>query len=698
MLTHEVPFSADSLQRMFNDILTREPRPPRKLQPGVHPDLEAVCLKALEKSPEKRYASAQDMAADLGRFLAGETTVARPVGALGQLQRRLGRQSTLTLVVLSLLVPTAWLATDVLMRRDAAEHVGRHDVRAIVSALAGLLLAWPLAQLGTRLARGRAVGAATGFGLALLLGAGASVLALDQKTTQLHHTARGELEGRLELETAGSRADLDDLDQYVASWESRFDRDDLLLLTLGCLKRERPVQASQWAERLSSADAAADTPVEDALHAAIASALGDEAAATAAEARVRAAEGVERDWHVWARIGDILFDMQRDTEARASYERAARLPGADRDQLNLDLARVSVGLCEWDQAADVLQDVMKWQPDNPVALQLAIGIALHGDDWSGASALVDRYEGNPAVGPVGRLSQRFVLLTDAGRRDEASRLVTDARAGQGDDPLVREWCARRSIDLGREENGLAAAAKANDDAAGLERHGEAAVTWFESARADYEALTRAPGDSLIGRVGLSAALIRLVPYHADQAAALYDEAAAHARRAIELDPYYWQAHYNLGVALLSRALLDAANDESAVPAERWQAVSEALVRSVQVNGLQQPVLNDAAHALAMQCRAVGSNERLPEALGLVRRAIALGERVAEGSCTPGALDRMRLSSCWDTLSEVQEQSGDVPAALESARSALAALGPNDPGRTKRAAKIARLEQQPPATR
>ena len=263
---------------------------------------------------------------------------------------------------------------------------------------------------------------------------------------------------------------------------------------------------------------------------------------------------------------------------------------------------------------------------------------------------------------------------------------------------MREWCARRAIDLWREEKSLAAAAAAADDSAGRERHALTAEDWLESSRADYETLTRMPGDSLIGRVGLSAVLIRLVPYHAENAATLFDEAAAHARRAIELDPYYYQAHYNLGVALLSRALLDVSNDESAVPAERWQPVTEALLRSVQVNGLHQQGLNDAAHALAMQCRAAGSNERLPEALGLVRRAIALGERAVEGSCAPDLLDRTSLSSCRDTLSEVQEQAGDVPAALESARAALAALGPDDPGRAKRAARIARLEQLPPATR
>lgn len=81
MLTGEKPFRGES-ELLLHQILSRDPRMPRSLDRGIPRDLETICLKAMAKLPGQRYATAQAMADDLGRFIAGEPIMARPVGAL----------------------------------------------------------------------------------------------------------------------------------------------------------------------------------------------------------------------------------------------------------------------------------------------------------------------------------------------------------------------------------------------------------------------------------------------------------------------------------------------------------------------------------------------------------------------------------------------------------------------------------------
>ena len=67
-------------------MLEDEPRPPRQLNDKIPRDLETICLKAMAKSPARRYATARELADDLRRYLGGEPIRARPIGRIERLR------------------------------------------------------------------------------------------------------------------------------------------------------------------------------------------------------------------------------------------------------------------------------------------------------------------------------------------------------------------------------------------------------------------------------------------------------------------------------------------------------------------------------------------------------------------------------------------------------------------------------------
>ena len=87
LLTGRPPFRGNTDAAILVQVVSDEPAAPRRADPKLSRDLEAICLRALEKNPADRYASATDLAADLRRYLAGKPTQARPAG----IARRIGK-------------------------------------------------------------------------------------------------------------------------------------------------------------------------------------------------------------------------------------------------------------------------------------------------------------------------------------------------------------------------------------------------------------------------------------------------------------------------------------------------------------------------------------------------------------------------------------------------------------------------------
>ncbi len=103
LLTGYPPFARGTTYETIKLLLETEPRPPRLWNPKVDRDLSTICLKCLEKDPQRRYPSALALAEDLERWLKHEPIQARRTGVIGRGKKWLQRNPTVaTMVALSL--------------------------------------------------------------------------------------------------------------------------------------------------------------------------------------------------------------------------------------------------------------------------------------------------------------------------------------------------------------------------------------------------------------------------------------------------------------------------------------------------------------------------------------------------------------------------------------------------------------------
>jgi WD40 repeat protein len=108
LLTGQPPFRGPTPLDTLLQVLEKEPPRPRTLNRKIDRDLETICLKCLDKEPQRRYGSAEALAEDLDSWQAGEPIRARPIGTLRRslkwLRRRPGVGVSLAVVLLVALV------------------------------------------------------------------------------------------------------------------------------------------------------------------------------------------------------------------------------------------------------------------------------------------------------------------------------------------------------------------------------------------------------------------------------------------------------------------------------------------------------------------------------------------------------------------------------------------------------------------
>jgi tetratricopeptide (TPR) repeat protein len=137
LLCGQRPFQG-SFGEVLKQVQTSEPAPPRRIKPGLHRDLETICLKAMAKEASRRYESAAALAEDLERFCAGEAILARREPLVRKLVRTVRRNPLVAasaVVVLAAVVAAGLLAVrNVQVQRTAM--IGRE----VDAKLNGLLL------------------------------------------------------------------------------------------------------------------------------------------------------------------------------------------------------------------------------------------------------------------------------------------------------------------------------------------------------------------------------------------------------------------------------------------------------------------------------------------------------------------------------------------------------------------------------
>src|SRR5262249_52094050 len=151
-ITGRTPFqAAESLVALLEQLETQEPVPPRRINPRVDRDLETICLKCLEKEPQRRYSSALKLAEDLGRYRRHEPIEARPVSPLERLKKWTRRNpvaaalvavTALLLLAILAIVQAYRIADELRRERDSSElgyKVGLESTDKIVQLAERLL-------------------------------------------------------------------------------------------------------------------------------------------------------------------------------------------------------------------------------------------------------------------------------------------------------------------------------------------------------------------------------------------------------------------------------------------------------------------------------------------------------------------------------------------------------------------------------
>ena len=211
LLTDRAPFHGSSVYEVLAKVQGEEPAAPRGVDPGVDRDLETIVLKCLEKEAVLRYGSAQELAEDLDRWLAGEPVAARAPSAAYRARKFLVRHragSAAAALVLAVVAVSAVLVT----------APGRERARRVGAALA---------EAAAREGAGDATAARDAYARALALDpahadARVGVERMGRRLAEAAAEEQQRVAGAMTLLEQG-RSALEDVSRYLYSREARYE-------------------------------------------------------------------------------------------------------------------------------------------------------------------------------------------------------------------------------------------------------------------------------------------------------------------------------------------------------------------------------------------------------------------------------------------------------------------------------------------
>jgi WD40 repeat protein/tRNA A-37 threonylcarbamoyl transferase component Bud32 len=138
LLSGRPPFEGGSTLEVLRMAGEQEPLPMRRHNPRLSRDLETICLKCLHREPASRFVSAEEVAADLERWLAGQPILARPVGSLEKVRLWWRRHPAVAIAVLLLLALAAVSTVAAVRLREQRDEINE-SLRSSLLAQAQVL-------------------------------------------------------------------------------------------------------------------------------------------------------------------------------------------------------------------------------------------------------------------------------------------------------------------------------------------------------------------------------------------------------------------------------------------------------------------------------------------------------------------------------------------------------------------------------